>query len=125
MQDPDDLPWSGRYVQKWNKYAQNNLCGYDVVIFQEDRKQCNELFMQGVTQQLIVASVQDSYSLDNIEERVLEKDDTFNLNTDLILTFRNGNAFITGDDGCIQYLKVDNIHVIYSGTPQYIQINVG
>ena len=81
--------------------------------------------MKGVIQQLIVASVQDSYSLDNIEERVLEKDDAFNLNTDLILTFRNGHAFIAGDDGCIEYLKVDNIHVIYSGTRQYIQVNVG
>ena len=63
------------------------------------------------------------HSLDNIEERVLEKDDQFNLNTDLILTFRTGHAFIAGD--CIEYFKVDNIHVIYSGTSQYVQINVG
>ena len=124
LQEIDDLPWSGR-SKGWTRMMQNNLCGYNVVIFEDNTKtRCDGNVLKGAIQQLIVASVKDSYSLDNIEERILERDGTFNLDTDLIMTFRDGNAFIA-DNGCIEYVKVDNIHVIYSGMPKFIQINVG
>lgn len=100
---------------------QNNLCGYNLVVYENDRKECYDNLS---TNQLLLSSVQNSYSLDNIEERILEKDITFNLDTDLVVTFRNGDAFIS-ENGCIKYVKVDNIHIIYSGSPQFYQINVG
>ena len=97
----------------------------DLIIFQDDKNECDEIFMKGPTQQLIINSVQNSFSLDNIEERVLQQDETFNLKTDLIVTFRNGMAFLSEDDSCAEYVKVDGIHVIYSGQPQFVRINVG
>ena len=96
-----------------------------MIIFQDDKKECNDIFMKGPSQQLIINSVQNSFSLDNIEERVLQKDDAFNLKTDLVLTFRNGVAFVSEEDKCIEYVKVDGIHVIYSGQPQFVRVNVG
>ena len=125
LQETEDLPWSGRYINQWDKLEQNNLCGYDVIIFQDDKKECDDIFMKGPSQQLIINSVQNSFSLDNIEERVLQKDDAFNLKTDLVLTFRNGVAFVSEEDNCIEYVKVDGIHVIYSGQPQFVRVNVG
>ena len=53
------------------KLEANNLCGYDLVIFQDDKKECeDEIFMKGASQQLIIASVKDSFSLDDIEGSV-------------------------------------------------------
>lgn len=81
--------------------------------------------MKSSSQQLIIHSVQNSVSLDNIEERILQKDESFNLKTDLVMTFRSGMAFVSENETCVEYAKVDGIHVIYSGQPQFIRIDVG
>ena len=125
LQETEDLHWSGRYINHWNKFEQNDLCGYDLIIFQGDKRECNEIFMKSSSQQLIIHSVQNSVSLDNIEERILQKDESFNLKTDLVMTFRNGMAFVSENETCVEYAKVDGIHVIYSGQPQFIRIDVG
>ena len=41
------------------------------------------------------------------------------------MTFRNGMAFVSENETCVEYAKVDGIHVIYSGQPQFIRIDVG
>ena len=128
LQETGDLPWSGRYRSQWNKLETNNLCGYDLIIFQDDKKECeDEIFIKGASQQLIIASVKDSFSLDNIEERVIKQSEAFNLNTDLVVTFRNGIGLLSESSklGCVEYIKVDGIHVIYSGQPKYVRIDVG
>ena len=104
------------------------MCGYDLIIFQDDKKECeDEIFIKGASQQLIIASVKDSFSLDNIEERVIKQSEAFNLNTDLVVTFRNGIGLLSESSklGCVEYIKVDGIHVIYSGQPKYVRIDVG
>ena len=130
IQETDDLPWLGR-SRGWTRMIQDNLCGYDVMVFEKEDiittdnglfkfenfthgKDCDGILMEGAVQKLISASVKGSYSLQNIEDRILELAGTYNLNSNLILTFRNGYAFMT-NKACIYHIIVDNIHVVYSG----------